>query len=151
MLMKIFSRSTVLAAIVALALASISATSVFAAGQAKRNQAISSADHNLVSDWKAELAALRAARFTYADIAKWDREWMESKPTSSNIHDELRFASKAAVDLRQAEFLAGKHPGFSDTGKVINRPQANQTLSKLMLDLHNFRVEVKDKIQALFS
>ncbi len=151
MLTKIVSRSTVLATIVALALASISATSVFAASQPQRNRAISSADQNLVSDWKAALTDLGAAKFTYTNFGKWDREWMESKPSSSSIHDEQRFAGKAALDLRAAELLAEKHAGFSDTGKVINQSQANKTLSSLMTDLHNFRVEVKDKLQALFS
>ncbi len=151
MITKVVSKSTVLATIIALALASISATGVFAAGQMQRKQAVSSADQNLVSAWKAELADLGAAKFMFSAFAKWDREWMESKRTSSNIHDEQRFSSKAALDLREAEMLAATHPGFSDTGKVINQSQANATLSKLMTDLHDFRVEVKDKLQALFS
>jgi hypothetical protein len=147
MLTKIVSRSTVLAAIVALALASISATSVFAAGRSHNP----SMDHNLKSDWKTELAVLKTAQFTDKSIGKWDTEWLETKRTSNQMHQENRYAVLAAVDLRRAEIIAGKHLGFASNGKVINRAQANQTLQTLAQDLHRFHMEVTDKIRALFS
>ena len=147
MLIKIVSKSTVLATIVALALASISATSVFAAGQSQKL----STDRILQSEWKTELAVLKAAKFTDRSIGKWDTEWLEAKRTSSQMHNENRYAALAAADLRQAEIIAGKHLGFAPNGKVINNVQANHTLQTLTMDLHSFHMEVLDKIRALFS
>ncbi len=151
MFTKVVSRSTVFATIVALALASISATSVFAAGLAHRDSQIRSTDQNLVSDWKSELAALQAAKIMDNSIGKRSSEWMETKRSTSDIQQKDRFAAKAAIDLRAAEILAGTHPGFSTTGKVTDRALANKTIQDLMLDLHNFHMDMTDKLGLLFS
>ena len=150
MLKKVVYKGTVLAAIIALSLASISATSVFAAGQVRGDNMIRS-NVDLASQWSTEVADFRAATFIDHSIAKWATEWKESKRTTDELHKDVRFTDQANIDLRQAETLVQKHPGFNDAGQVTNRVQANQTLQTLILDLHRFHMEVGDKLRALFS
>jgi hypothetical protein len=151
MLKKIVYRSTVFATIIALSMATISATSAFAAGQSHRENSIRSTDLGLVSQWKAEVAAYKADRFMESSIGKWATEWRETKRSSTDMHKENRYAAQAAADIFQAEQLVAKHPGFNDQGKVTDRVIANQSIQNLALDLHRFHMELTDKIRALFA
>ncbi len=151
MLIKVVSRSTVLATIIALSLASISATSVFAAGQAHRESAIRSSDLGLASQWKTEVAAFKAAELTDKSIGKWATEWKEIKRSPDDLRKEGRYAALAAADLRQAELLVAKHAGFNAEGKVTNKVQANQAIQDLALALHRFHMDVADKLRTLFA
>ncbi|MGE5375958.1 MAG: hypothetical protein ACM3XO_12950 [Bacteroidota bacterium] len=152
MLKKVVYRSTVLATIIALSMATISATSAFAAGQSHRENSIRSTDLGLVSQWKAEVAAYKADRFILeSSIGKWATEWRETKRSSIDMHKENRYAAQIAADIFQAEQLVAKHPGFNDQGKVTDRAIANQSIQNLALDLHRFHMELTDKIRALFA
>ena len=146
MLMKVISRSTVFATIIALALASISATSVFAAGLARRN-----ADQNLTAQWKHELTILNMEKFMDSKVVKWDTEWLESKQSSTDKAKESRYATSAVVALKQAENIAAKHPGFNAKGEVTDKAQATKTIQSIELDLHQLHMDLVDKLLNLFS
>jgi hypothetical protein len=151
MLKKVVSRSTIFATIMALALASLSATSVFAAGLMHRTSEARRTDLDLASQWKTELADLKSVKFTDSSIGKWTTEWLETKRSTADIHSKDRYVERAAIDLRLAEAIAAKHAGFNAKGDVIDRALATQTIQSLTRDINAFHMDLMDKIRALFS
>jgi hypothetical protein len=150
MLSKVVFRSTVFATIIAVALASISVSSVFAAspGQTTNRQHI--ADQNLSSQWKLELIALQMDKLMSNDMVKWFREWIATTPSSADKAKENKFAISADSALLQAEAIAGKHAGFDAKGTVTDREQAAATLRSIEADIHNFHMDFVNKLENLF-
>ncbi len=148
MLMKGVSRSSITAAIITLAFASISATSVFAMGLVPRNAHI--VDQKLASQWKEQLIDLKVEKFLGSNIMKWDTKWMQTKPSHYKRVKESKFATIIAFNFQQAENIVTKHAGFDPKGKVIDKAQATKTIQRLELYLHQFHMELMDRLLPRF-
>ena len=151
MLTRFISRSTFIAAIIAFALASFSATGVFAADLAHVNRDIGTTGQSLAAQWKAELVALKTAQYLDNNIGKWATKWLEHKRTFWRIHREARFANTANSALQQAEVLVTNHPGFDAKGEVIDKVLAAQSIKNLMIDLHKFNLEMRNRLISMLT
>ena len=151
MLTKFISRSTFIAAIIALALALFSSTGVFAAGPAQVNRDTSPTDQGLAAQWKTELVTLKTAQFLDSNIGKWTTQWLDQKRTFWRMRREARLANTANIALQQAEMLATSHPGFDAKGEVVDRIQAAQSVTNLRIDLHNFNLEMRNRLITLVT
>ena len=150
MLSKVVYRSTLFATIIAVALASLSVTGVFAAGLKQSTSSQRITDRNLSSQWKQELIILQLENIRNIDIAKWFRGWMETAPSSADRAKENKFAVSADSALLQAEAIAAKHAGFDTKGMVTDREQAAKTVENLKTYLHDFHVDLLSKLENLF-
>jgi len=137
--MKVISRSTVFATIIALTLVSVSVTSVFAAspmlGSSTQNR-----DRGLEAKWKNELSALQRYKFLYGQIAKWESVWLREHRSHYSRAKKNRYANEVHLALQQAEMIVAKHAGFDEKGNVIDQNQAIQSVKNLSMYLNKMRV-----------
>ncbi len=154
---SMISKSTILATIVALALASVSATSVFAASTisagTKATPNATATGQNLTSDWKAEMQTLHEAEFTLGLISKWHLNWLKTGVNISATDKTLaeKYMSTYASDLSTANSLAASHVGFSNTGVAIDNVKAKQSVDTLSTQLHDLHAMLIAKILSLFG
>ncbi|MGE5375959.1 MAG: hypothetical protein ACM3XO_12955 [Bacteroidota bacterium] len=146
MIKKVVPRSIVFAFIVSLALAFISATGVFAASPAQGAGAIPGSNQSLSSQWKSELADLKAAQAMNNNVGKLEAKWLEKKHPRYKVRKVRRFTARADLILQQAEIIATSHPGFDAWGNVINRVQAAQSLQYLSIDMHKLHLVWRDRL-----
>jgi hypothetical protein len=146
--MSVISKSAMLATILALAVATFSATSVFAASLSTSKQENT---QNLTSIWKSETAKLYMERFEYNRQVSQERKWLKSTgPTSADKLSADQFLDKFAFYLKQADVIASKHVGFDTFGKVINLAQATKTTRNLQIPLSNLN-KISTGIRNLIS
>lgn len=146
---SVISKSAMVATVLALALATFSATSVFAAGTQTANaQAVS---QNLTSQWKAELVDLRNAQLMSADISKWHNNWLttNTKLEKSDMASADQFISRFNSYLSQAEAVAGTHTGLNNSGVATDNIQATKSLNSLSWYLHEAHMVYADQITRL--
>src|SRR5262245_58087225 len=94
----VISKSTVLATIVALAVASISATSVFAATPARLETAHQrQVVVDLRSDWKADTLSLQTEKFQDRLLQKWAELWLKDNPHSTDRVKVENYLQKSDV------------------------------------------------------
>jgi hypothetical protein len=137
--MKVMSRSTVFATILALTLVSISVTSVFAAGPMLGSNTQNSG-RGLEAKWKNELTALQRYKFLDGQIAKWINVWLRENRSHYSRAKKNRYANEIHLALQQAEIIAANHAGFDAKGNVINQHQAIQSVKNLSVYLNKMRV-----------
>lgn len=144
--MKVISRNTVFATIIALTLVSISVTSVFAAGPLYQSNSGNS-NQGLESKWKAELASLQSYKSLENQIATWMSVWLKTNQLShSRRAKENGYANEVHLTLQQAEIVAAKHAGFDAQGRVTDKTQATQSIKNLSGYLHQLRVVFIQKL-----
>ena len=148
--MSVISKSAMVATVLALALATFSATSVFAAGVQTRNA--KSVSQDLTSAWKAELVDLRNAQLTSANVGKWHNNWLTTSTDlkTTDMVSAAQFVNSYNAYLRQAEAIAQSHSGFNNSGVAINNIQAANTIKKLNIYLHDAHMVYNDKITNAF-
>jgi hypothetical protein len=146
MIKKVVPRSIVFAFMVSLALALISVTGVFAAGPPQWDGAIPGSNQSLASQWKSELANLKAAQSMNNNVGKLEAKWLERKHPRYKLRKVRRFTARANFMLQQAEIIATSHPGFDAWGNVINRVQAAQSLQNLSIDMHKLHLVWRDRL-----
>lgn len=152
--MTVRSKIAVFATILALILATISATSVFAASSratATPNERALAKD--LASNWKFEVESLHIETIVDKRVGKWVLNWLDTKnnDTSSNRATADRYIDNFNLVLRQAEAVISKHAGFDSKGQVTNTVQATKSVNDLAMYLHELRVALMDKLVTLFE
>ncbi len=141
----VISKSTFLATIVALAVASISASSVFAASPGRLTTAHQrQVDEALQSDWKAATLSLRMEKFQNTLLQKWAEMWLKDNPNSLDRVKVENYLHKADLLIVQAEAAASKHTGFNESGTVLDSVVANKTLEQFTADLHAILIDNLD-------
>ena len=143
--MKVTSKSMALGTLIALTLALISVTSVFAVGFVSGSSTLNPAQ-GLESRWKNELITLQRYRFLDNQVGKWIDEWAQAHP-SLHRRAKNRYANEVHLALQQAETLVARHPGFDANGKVINNIQAAQSIENLENYLKQLRSVFFHKFQ----
>src|SRR5512147_3067251 len=108
--MNVLSKNYVIAVIIALTLAPLSVTSVFAAGTLPRSY-IQEFDQSLTSKWKHEVAILERYKYLDDQGAKRKSNWLRSPRTPHRIAKANRYANEVHQALLQAEVLVTRHPG----------------------------------------
>jgi hypothetical protein len=148
--MSVISKSAMVATVLALALATFSATSVFAASSTTPHAKALSQD--LTSTWKDELRSLRMEQFVYSHMGTLYRNWLKDNSSLTSADKGLanQDISKFVSYLNQAEAIVGKHSGFSASGVAIDNIQATKSANELSSYLHDLNMVLSHKIESLF-
>lgn len=131
-------RGTVIATLVALALASFSVTSAFAAGPTKSPATTDSTQavtQSLEANWKAELSRfqfdsglLARAERIQDDFSSRKAANRERKEVNANEPKQIVNANALLV---KAQSIISKHTGFDGTGKVSDQKTAAVSMEQL--------------------
>ncbi len=146
MFKKFIPRGIAFVAVIALAL--VSATSVFAEGLMQGDHAIrsDSSSQGLESQWKAEIAAIKTAQFLNNRLDRLAGSWLDQKRTFWEVHRLIRLTRRANSLLQQAEITETNHPGFDAKGQVTDNALAAQSIQSLMNDLHRLQLLFKNRL-----
>lgn len=138
--LSVLWRGTVIATVVALALASFSMTSAFAAGSTTTATSIQAV--NLQKNWKAELSAMQ---FDGVVLSRVDRllEKFGSTRRTADVVERGKVEPLAFKDfsfaLSKAEAIGSAHTGFDASGNVTDQPQALKSVQELGSLLNQMR------------
>lgn len=145
---SVISKSAVIATILALTLASFSATSVFAAGTQTTPNA-KALSQNLTSDWRSQMDTLHTDQFIMSRFGAWKTNWLTttSDITSSDKTSVNQDVSMFSAELRKADALAASHPGFDRAGVAVDNVLAQKTVNKMQTYLHDLHMILVDKIK----
>lgn len=154
----VLKKGTVIAVLSALALATLSATSVFAAGPTNTPTAATSTQtstQSLEASWKFELARFQ---FDSAISARVDRllDRISARGGKVEIRQERNEKGEKSTTLTDANSLLAKaqaiinsHAGFDATGKVTDQTQATKSMDQLGALLSQFHVDLLYKLRSL--
>jgi hypothetical protein len=140
---KIFSKSAIAVTIVTLALASVSATSVFAASSRMTTRNAQDRAQSLESNWKSDTDSLHIDKFLDARIDQWVARWLKDNTTAADKIKANDLEKRFDTVFRQAEALASKHPGFERVATVIDPALAAKSVRELGADLHQLDIVMK--------
>lgn|SRR5574341_129315 len=138
--LSILWRGTVIATVVALALASFSMTSAFAAGSTTTATSIQVV--NLEKNWKAELSAMQ---FDGVALSRIDRllDKFSSVRKATDVVERSKGETPAfksfSFALSKAEAIGSAHTGFDASGNVTDQPQALKSVQELGSLLNQLR------------
>jgi len=137
------SRSTILAIVIAMALASLSATSVFAAGSTKLTPHQKEVRQDLASDWQTALSSLRFEKAVMDGRVK-------NNTSATDQTQAADLVNRFNAVLAQAEAVAAQHAGFSVNGTVTDSILAAKSVKELNADLHLLRGAITHHVVDLF-
>lgn len=154
----VVSRVTIVATIVAMALASISATSVFAAGPTKSSPASPEAVAAILQkDLKFETLVFKSESAIFNHI---DRS-LDNSSSTRKIHDRdtagqtraERSRTFITVDdiLNKAQALLKSHAGFDAANNVTDQAQAQKTVDQMRIYLNELRDGLLTRLENLLS
>ncbi len=150
----IVSKGTIVATIVALTLAAISATGAFAAGPTKPSQtSAQAAAAVLQNDWKfdASLFKLESAAFNHVDSLLDSNARRRSDVDTSGRNGKERTRTFITVNmiLDKAQALIKDHAGFDATNQVTDQTQAQKTVKQLNVYLNELRDGLLVRLETL--
>lgn len=153
---SVVSKGTIAATIVALALAAVSATGVFAAGPTKPSQtSAQAATAVLQNDWKfdASLFKLESAAFNHVDSVLDGSARRRADVETSGKSGKERTRTFIAVNmiLNKAQALITSHAGFDAANQVTDQAQAQKTVKQLSVYLNELRGGLLDRLETLLS
>jgi hypothetical protein len=133
---SMFSKSSLIATIVALALASVSATSVFAASSKSTTPHQQGVVQNLQSDWKSDKTSLHAQVLMVTKVQAWAKAWLKDNTTTADKSKANDLVSRFNSTLRQTQSIVSKHAGFNSNGVVTDSTLASKSVTDLGNALH---------------
>ena len=151
---SVVSKGTMVATIVALALAAVSATSVFAAGPTKPSQTGAQAATALLqNDWKfdASLFKLESAAFNHVDsvLDGSARQRVDVEASARSGKERTRAFITVNMILNKAQALIKTHAGFDATNQVTDQTQAQKTVEQMNVYLNELRDGLLVRLETL--
>jgi hypothetical protein len=140
--MSLVSKGTVIATVIAMALAAFSATSVFAAGSTTTAASTQTIVSGLEQSWKLDSSSIQIES---AVLNRFDRALDSTSENGNIVNRDERSVPMAYKDfsliLNKAQAVVSAHAGFDATGAVTDQTQAAksvQDLSKYLSELRGF-------------
>jgi hypothetical protein len=132
--MSVILKGTVIATVVALALAAFSMTSVFAASSTTTATSTQAVNQNLDKNWKAELSALQFDGTVLSRVDRLLEKFGSTRRTADVVErgkvEPLAFKDFSFV-LSKAEAVGSAHTGFDASGSVTDQAQALKSVQEL--------------------
>ncbi len=152
--MSFTSKIASLAVISSLALASISATSVLAAGTTatKEFRSERQVTHSLETTWKTDVANLQKDITRVSHIEASEKVWLKTHTSKDQKKLATDLVDQYLTEMQHAEAVIAQHHGFTNTGLVATNSTnlASKSVKILNSDLSQLR-KTNERIDGLFK